>query len=149
MTRTWAMASLVDEDKRETLVPPREDLLRGQLMRSTYMESGPPEANEGVASAEAAEMTEAEAAEMTEAESFVTFSDLAILEPGRYRIRVTLIEMQGEAGASSTTEPGGWSLQDILSEVIEVRDRPRTAEVSKSVPPWERQATGRSSHGLL
>ena len=141
MTRMWAMASLVDEETRETLAPPREDLLRGQLTRSTYMESASSEANEGVASAETAEITEGG--------SFVTFSDLAILEPGRYRIRLTLVEMQGETGISSTTEPGGWSLQDILSEVIEVRDRPGTAEVSKSVSSCEKQAAGRGSCGLL
>lgn len=141
MSQIWATVSLMDESGTTALAPPRQDLLRGRVVDSPRSYMGPASfvEDEGVVSGSIAPE------DTTESESYVTFSDLAILEPGRYRIRVTLLRMQGEASPGATaSSPGGSSIQHILSRVIEVRDLPRTVGASECHPDAKTEAHTRT-----
>ena len=70
----WAFVSLVTEDRNRTLAPPREDLLLGRTVDSLHPaldEHDPEDRTVG----------------------YALFPDLAIAEPGTYRLKVTLIDM--------------------------------------------------------
>lgn len=90
----WAMVSLASEDGTTTLAPPRNDLLGGSLV-SSFHHATPSDGDQEV--------------------GHVSFMDLAIRIPGRYRIKVSLLQMA--FGAKSRD---GTNLQDTMSHVIQV-----------------------------
>lgn len=96
-SRLWAFISITDEAGAVSLAPPNTDLVAGNLSDSVHtLETGPgPEAEEDV--------------------GFVSFPDLAINYPGRYRLRVSLMKLDAGAGAH-----GAQNLQTIESQVIRV-----------------------------
>jgi hypothetical protein len=70
----WAFVSLVSEDQSQSLAPPRDDLLTGSAagcIRPILDESDPEDLTVG----------------------YAVFSDLAIAEPGTYRLKISLIDM--------------------------------------------------------
>jgi hypothetical protein len=70
----WVFVSLVSEDQRQSLAPPRNDLLTGSVagcIRPVLDESDPEDLTVG----------------------YAVFSDLAIAEPGTYCLKISLIDM--------------------------------------------------------
>jgi hypothetical protein len=70
----WAFVSLVSEDQSRSLAPPRNDLLIGSVarcIRPVLDETHPEDLTVG----------------------YAVFSDLAIAEPGTYRWKISLIDM--------------------------------------------------------
>ena len=70
----WAFVSLISEDKSQSLSPPRSDLLMGSVanrIRPILDGSDPEDSIVG----------------------YAVFSDLAIAEPGTYRLKISLIDM--------------------------------------------------------
>jgi len=70
----WAFVSLVSEDQSRSLAPPRNDLLIGSVarcIRPVLDETNPGDLTVG----------------------YAVFSDLAIAEPGTYRWKISLIDM--------------------------------------------------------
>ncbi|KAI9792166.1 MAG: hypothetical protein M1816_002706 [Peltula sp. TS41687] len=120
MSHLWAFLSLTDEEGIETLVPPRQGLLIGHLTNSAHALS--PEDHVGLNSVGTAGMEEV-------TESFILFPDLVIREVGRYRLRVTLFGMQTDLEEATAGPHGASSLQEVMTDIIEIRDRPR-AEAS-------------------
>jgi hypothetical protein len=112
LSTIWAVASLTDASGTTTLAPPRQNLLTGVLVDSVH------------SSLEADEAAGGAATTVADADGFVQFANLAILETGRYRIRVTLIKMQSSHSSAAATAHAGSSLQSIESDIIEIVDRP-------------------------
>lgn len=70
----WAFISLVTEDRNQSLAPPRTDLLLGRTVdsiRPFFDESDAENPTVG----------------------YAVFADLAIAEPGRYCLKISLIDM--------------------------------------------------------
>ena len=124
MSHLWAFVSLTDEEGIEPLAPPGEGLLRGRLtdsahplLRADHLVDG-----DGLGlSSPVAEETSG---------CFVMFPDLAILEPGRYRFRITLVSMQTGAELTAVRPAEALSLQEVQTGVIEIQDRPRREDPS-------------------
>ena len=70
----WAFVSLVTEDGNQSLAPPRTDLLLGRIVDSIHP---------------AFDNTNSEGPTV----GYAIFPDLAIAEPGRYCLRISLIDM--------------------------------------------------------
>lgn len=70
----WAFVSLTTADMQQTLDPPRSDLLRGRRTDSIHPIH-----------------QEQEGDKVTVA--YATFSELMITQPGQYRLRVNIIDM--------------------------------------------------------
>ncbi|MCJ1377596.1 hypothetical protein MMC17_000691 [Xylographa soralifera] len=98
-TLLWAVVSVVSEDDMTPLAPPRTDLLIGTIADSVHPLT-PPD-HEGQI-------------------GFVAFPDLVIREPGRYRLRISLIKMNAIGGASTPSYEGGTAVQSMSSRVITV-----------------------------
>ena len=94
-SRLWAFVSVTDEAGNVSLAPPRNDLVAGTLSDSVH-------------TLESDSDSEVE-------EGFVSFPDLAINQPGRYRLRISLMKLDAGAGAH-----GARNLQTIQSQVIQV-----------------------------
>ncbi|KAI9800012.1 MAG: hypothetical protein M1833_003541 [Piccolia ochrophora] len=113
--RLWAFASLTTEDGGEVLVPPQQGLLEGNLVDSLHQTRlGAPRQAEGPTRTS---MTDPS---MGMEVFFVTFSDLRILEPGVYRIRVTLVSLEVDVEPGMGGVAGSSSLEQILSQQIRV-----------------------------
>ena len=95
----WAVVSVVSEDDTTPLAPPRPDLLLGTPVDSVH-----------------SLMPNSHAREV----GFVSFPDLAIREPGRYRLRISLICMYPTGATDSTAFEGCTNLQSMSSRVITV-----------------------------
>ncbi|MCJ1290521.1 hypothetical protein MMC34_002060 [Xylographa carneopallida] len=104
-TLLWAVVSVVSEDDMTPVAPPRTDLLRGTIADSVHPLT-PPD-HEGQI-------------------GFVAFPNLIIREPGRYRLRVSLIRMNAIGETSTPSYEGGTAVQSMSSRVINVAP---TAEV--------------------
>ena len=104
----WAVLSVVTEDGRTMLAPPRADLLTGTRVDSVHALTPLQEEREI---------------------GFMAFPDLAIRDPGRYRIMVSLVRMNPLGTA--TVGPAGINVQNTSSRVIVVdpnAERPRLGE---------------------
>ncbi|KAI9887152.1 MAG: hypothetical protein M1823_001059 [Watsoniomyces obsoletus] len=123
LSQLWAVVSLMNEHGTESLAPPRQDLLVGTVTASPrpLARSDPSDLDEN------------------ESESFVMFSDLAIRESGRYRLRVTLIQMQSSGPPGGPLSGplggplGGSSIQEVQTGTIQISDHPQRAEPN-SIP---------------
>lgn len=69
----WAFLSLITADGKESLAPPRHDLLKGNITDTIHPLSTVPQTDE-------------------DPFAYVTFPGLRINEPGRYRFKVNLID---------------------------------------------------------
>lgn len=122
-SQLWAVVTLMNEHGTQSLAPPRHDLLMGTVTASPrpLARSDPSDTDE------------------SESESFVMFPDLAIRESGRYRLRVTLIQMHSDALFGSFGPPGGpiggplggSSMQEVQTGTIQISDHPQRSELSK------------------
>ncbi len=74
LSGVWAIVSLTTPDMEQSLAPPRTDLLRGRTADSIHP------INE-----------EQDGERRTLA--YATFSDIVITEPGQYRLKVNIIDM--------------------------------------------------------
>lgn len=119
-SQVWAFVSLADADGVETLAPPREGLLTGRLTDSAHPLSRP----RPTVSGRGAPSEPGSSATEDAPDSFVMFPDLTIREPGQYRLRVTLFNMQTPAGPTQAGPYGASSLQEVTTDVIEIRDPP-------------------------
>jgi hypothetical protein len=70
----WAFLSLVSEDRKQILAPPRTGLLEGTIIDSIHV----PDSSQDWAS---------------QIIGYAAFKDLKILEPGRYCFGVNVVEM--------------------------------------------------------
>ncbi|KAI4131780.1 MAG: hypothetical protein LQ347_002834 [Umbilicaria vellea] len=95
----WALASIVSEEGTTALAPPRTDLLLGTPVNSIH---------------------KAARSGNDEEVGYVCFTDLAIQQPGKYRIRVSLIRMEGLGGSTASSVQGGANLQSVVSRIIHV-----------------------------
>lgn len=95
----WALASIVSEEGTTALAPPRTDLLLGTPVNSIH---------------------KAARSGNDEEVGYVCFTDLAIQQPGKFRIRVSLIRMEGLGGSTASSVQGGANLQSVVSRVIHV-----------------------------
>lgn len=82
----WAFVSLTTTNMQQNLAPPRTDLLHGRTVDSVHPVH-----------------REQEGDQVTIAYS--TFRDLVITEPGKYRIKVTLIDMNALGESSGDSGP--------------------------------------------
>ena len=98
-TLLWAVVSVISEDDLTPLAPPRTDLLTGTIADSVHPLT-PPD-HEGQI-------------------GFVAFPNLVIREPGRYRLRISLIKMNAIRASSTPTYEGGIAIQSMSSRVIDV-----------------------------
>ena len=99
-TLLWAVVSLFPADSDTPIVPPQNDLLLGTHVDSVHpLTLQVPGREVG----------------------FVSFPDLAIREPGQYRLQISLIRMNS-AGPSSNVPPfeGGTNIQHTFTRVITV-----------------------------
>ena len=100
----WAFVSAVSEDGLVALAPPSNSLLSGTLADSVHE----------------ARLTEAE-----EDVGHVAFQNLAINQAGRFRLRISLLQMPGSQDGPSR---GGWgqasvrNIASVLSHVIHVEN---------------------------
>lgn len=100
----WAFVSAVSEDGLVALAPPSNSLLSGTLADSVHE----------------ARLTEAE-----EDVGHVAFQNLAINQTGRFRLRISLLQMPGSQDGPSR---GGWgqasvrNIASVLSHVIRVEN---------------------------
>lgn len=108
----WALASVVSEEGTTALAPPRTDLLLGTPVNSIHKAAR--NGNE-------------------EEVGYVCFTDLAIQQPGRYRIRISLIRMEGLGGSAASSVQGGANLQSVVSRIIHVDAAASAAPCSKSL----------------
>lgn len=128
MSHLWAFVSLTDEEGVGTLVPPRQGLLTGRLTDSPHPLAHGDQV--GVDSARPEVIEDA-------TDSFTMFPDLVIREVGRYRLRVTLYSMQTDTEEATIGPHGASSLQEVMSDIIEIRDRPRVeASAGKFLRPF-------------
>lgn len=88
----WAQASVVSEDGMVALAPPQPNLISGTLVSSVRP------------------ATPGESQEL----GYLTFPNLAIHQPGRFRIRISLIRMP------TANEPEAINLQSIVTRIIKV-----------------------------
>ncbi|MCJ1283504.1 hypothetical protein MMC26_002834 [Xylographa opegraphella] len=95
----WAVVSVVSEDDRTPLAPPRTDLLRGTIADSVHPLTPPDHAGQI---------------------GLVAFPNLIIREPGRYRLRVSLIKMNAVGATRTPSYEGGTAVQSMSSRVIDV-----------------------------
>lgn len=95
----WTLASIVSEEGTTALAPPRTDLLLGSPVNSIH---------------------KAARTGNDEEVGYVCFSDLAFQKPGKYRIRVSLIRMEGLGGSTASSVQGGANLQSVVSRIIQV-----------------------------
>lgn len=98
-TLLWALVSIVSEDDATCLAPPRSDLLIGTPVDSVHPLT--PHGHEREI-------------------GYVAFPNLAIREPGRYRLRVSLFRMNAIGGPDAASFEGGINLQSLSSRVIDV-----------------------------
>ncbi|MCJ1388253.1 hypothetical protein MMC18_001098 [Xylographa bjoerkii] len=98
-TLLWAVVSVVSEDNITSLAPPRTDLLMGTIADSVHPLT-PPDHERQI--------------------GFVAFPNLVIREPGRYRLRVSLIKMNAIGDMSIPSYEGGTAVQSMSSRVIDV-----------------------------
>lgn len=88
----WAQASVVSEDGMVALAPPQPNLISGTLVGSVQP-AAPEESHEL---------------------GYLTFPNLAIHQPGRFRIRISLIRMP------TANESEAINLQSIVTRIIKV-----------------------------
>jgi hypothetical protein len=74
LSGVWAFVSLTTPDMEQSLAPPRTDLLRGRIADSIHP------------------INEEQDGERPTL-SYATFSDIVISEPGQYRLKVNIIDM--------------------------------------------------------
>jgi hypothetical protein len=74
LSGVWAFVSLTTPDMEQSLAPPRTDLLRGRTADSIHP------------------INEEQDGERPTL-AYATFSDIAISEPGQYRLKVNIIDM--------------------------------------------------------
>ena len=98
-TLLWAVVSVVSEDDLTPISPPRSDLLIGTIADSIHPLT-PPD-HEGQI-------------------GFVAFSNLIIREPGRYRLRISLIKMNAVGEINTPSYEGGTAVQSMSTRVINV-----------------------------
>lgn len=101
----WAFVSVTTEDGQTSLAPPRDDLLSGTPTDSVH-------------TLDYAEGHEA---------GFMSFTDIAIRDSGRYRLRISLVKVNAPGNNSSNV-----NLQSTLSRVIHVDVRAGTPSPGKS-----------------
>ena len=106
----WALASIVSEEGTTALAPPRTDLLLGTPVNSIH---------------------KAARSGSEEEVGYACFSDLAIQQPGKYRIRVSLIRMEGLGGSAASSVQGGANLQSVVSRIIHVDAAATASSCSK------------------
>ncbi|KAL8647252.1 MAG: hypothetical protein Q9226_006507 [Calogaya cf. arnoldii] len=100
----WGFVSVVSEDGLSALAPPSTSLLSGTLADSVHE------------------------ARLTEAEGDVghlAFQNLALNQPGRFRLRISLLQMPGIQADPPTGgfgPPGVRNIASVLSHVIHVRN---------------------------
>jgi hypothetical protein len=63
---------------------------------------------------------------------YMSFTDLAIREPGRYRLRINLIQMNAVGHSNVPPFEGGLSVQNMLSRVITVDPDVEAVTIGKS-----------------
>jgi len=113
-TLLWAVVSLFSADSETPIAPPQIDLLLGNPVDSVHPL--------------APEIPGREV-------GFVSFPDLSIREPGRYRLQISLIRMNS-VGPSSNAPPfeGGTNMQHTFTRVINVdpeAEPPSLGELSR------------------
>ncbi|KKY20802.1 hypothetical protein UCRPC4_g04074 [Phaeomoniella chlamydospora] len=101
MSGVWAFVSLATSDDNEVLAPPRTDLLIGRTAASVFAPGPRAEPNRQIV-------------------GYAQFSDLMITVPGKYRIRVSLIDMDTDGPSYSEGSQGGLNLCTITSDPIDV-----------------------------
>ena len=98
-TLLWAVVSIAAEDSTTPIAPPQPNLLSGTPVDSVHpLRPGIPGREVG----------------------YVSFTDLAIREPGRYRLQVSLIRMNAIGSPSAPQFEGGINLQQTSTGVITV-----------------------------
>lgn len=96
LTGVWAFVSLTTPDMEQNLAPPRTDLLRGQTADSIHPI-----------------LQEQEGDHLPLA--YATFAGLIITEPGEYRLRINLIDMNALGESLGNTRPSA----DLCSPLLE------------------------------
>lgn len=99
LTGIWAFVSLTTPDMEQHLAPPRTDLLRGQTADSIHPIQPIQQEQEGDPLALA----------------YATFAGLIITEPGEYRLRINLIDMNALGESLGNTRPSA----DLCSPLLE------------------------------
>jgi len=97
----WAFVSLVTEDRNQSLAPPRTDLLLGRTAGSIHPffdESDPEDPTVG----------------------YAIFPDLAIAEPGRYCLKISLIDMDSNGSMFGEAMQSGTNLVAVHSSIVHV-----------------------------
>ncbi|KAK5198437.1 hypothetical protein LTR99_007312 [Exophiala xenobiotica] len=101
LSGVWAFVSLTTPDMEQSLAPPRTDLLRGRTADSIHP------------------INEEQDGERPTL-AYATFSDIVISEPGQYRLKVNIIDMNsaflGESEGAPTVLP---CLHSQVFDVVE------------------------------
>ena len=114
-TLLWAVVSIVGADSTTPIAPPHLNLLSGTPVDSVHpLTSGIPGREVG----------------------YVSFTDLAIREPGRYRLQVSLIRMNAIGGPSAPHFEGGVNLQQTSTRVINVVAGAETSTLGSFLHPF-------------
>ena len=126
--RLFAVLSVTDEAGSATLAPPRADLVRGNVAGSLQVLEG----GAGEASAGGGGSAGSGGGGRREV-GFLSFPDVAVREPGRYRLRVSLLAFSapGAPGGGGSRGP----VHEVLSDVVEVDERAGPARLGESSFP--------------
>ncbi|KIX09625.1 uncharacterized protein Z518_00706 [Rhinocladiella mackenziei CBS 650.93] len=100
MSGVWAFVSLTTPDMQQSLAPPRADLLRGKTADSIHPIH---QEQEGERSTIA----------------YATFPGLKITQPGQYRIKVNIIDMNASP-TENAGEGAGLVLPSLHSQIFDV-----------------------------
>lgn len=112
----WAFVSVVSEDGLVALAPPSTSLLSGTLADSVHE------------------------ARLTEAEGDVghlAFQNLAINQPGRFRLRISLLQMPGIQDGpprGGSGQPGVRNIASVLSHVVHVKTNAAAPRLGQLIP---------------
>lgn len=115
MSGVWAFVSLVNDDDSAVLAPPRTDLLLGRMAASVRAPSPRAEPNRRIV-------------------GYAHFPDLRISQPGQYRLRVSLIDMDSSGPSYREDAQVGLNVRSITSNIIRVGSS-GASQPSKSFSP--------------
>lgn len=107
----WVLVSLVSADESTVLAPPDPGLIIGNPVDSIHPL---------IPALESRDL------------GFASFPNIAIRDPGEYRIRVSLIRMTLSDASGSAAQESGANLLNILSRIIRVEDNVRSPVIGKS-----------------
>jgi hypothetical protein len=111
----WAFVSITDEAGKISLAPPRNDLIIGNLSDSVHVLD-----------------SDAESEDEDEF-GYLSFPDIAIRDPGNYRLKISLMELDVQGGR------GAKNKGTLESDVIRVECAAKPGSLGESSSRWNKK----------